>query len=127
MMKQLLLVAAGGSLGALARYGVSLMAARAAFPAFYGTVLVNIVGSLLIGVLYVAIVERGWLHPDWRSVLMVGLLGAFTTFSTFSLEAVALLEQGRWPLAAIYVTGSVVLCIAGCALGMMLARTGFAG
>lgn len=122
MMRQLLLVAIGGALGALARHGSGVVAVRLAQPGFLATAAVNILGSLLIGAGYVAIAERGWLHPDWRPFFMVGVLGAFTTFSTFSLETVTMLEQGRWSLAALYTFGSVLFCIAGCGLGMALAR-----
>jgi CrcB protein len=83
---------------------------------------INASGSLLIGVLYVLIAERALLQPDWRSVAMVGFLGGFTTFSTFSLETVTLLEHGQGVPAAAYVAASLVLCIGGAWLGIALAR-----
>jgi len=122
-MRQILFVAVGGALGALARFGLSawihaLWAPR--FPA--ATLAINALGSFLIGVLWVLIAERGVLHPDWRSVAMVGFLGAFTTFSTFSLETVRLLEDGRTVEAFAYMLGSVLLCVGGAWCGIGFAR-----
>jgi CrcB protein len=111
-MKQLLFIALGGAGGALARHWLSTVvhaSAQSHFP--WGTLLVNVLGSFAIGIAYIAIVERGALHPDWRSVTMVGFLGAFTTFSTFSLETLALLENGQAVLAVGYVVASLVVCL----------------
>lgn len=122
-MQHLLFIAFGGACGAVARYLLALQAARlwgGAFP--WGTLLINASGSLLIGVVFV-LLERMVLHPDWRSVLMVGFLGAFTTFSTFSLETVELWLQGQIGLALGYTVGSVVLCIAAAATGIMVTRS----
>ncbi len=123
-MTELLAIAIGGALGALARHGVTqggTMLFGADFP--YGTLIVNVAGSLLIGVAYVAIVERGALNPALRPALMVGFLGAFTTFSTYSLQAIALLQEGRGLAAASYVMGSVVLCLVATGIGIALTRT----
>lgn len=122
-MKHLLFIAIGGALGAVARYGLgnaihNLWSLR--FPA--GTFLVNVLGSFLIGVIFVLITEKGYIHPDWRSVLMVGFLGAFTTFSTFSLETVSLMESGQWVTALIYVLSSLVACVFAVAAAIMLTR-----
>lgn len=113
LLRNLLFVAFGGAFGALARYLLSgalhtLLPMR--FP--LATLCVNLIGSFVIGILYVLIAERGVLHPDWRSVAMVGFLGAFTTFSTFSLEVVVLLEHGHVGEALLYVLASTLLCIA---------------
>jgi len=122
-MLELFAIALGGAAGALARHG----AAHAIdswlgthFP--FGTMFVNIAGSLLIGLAFVLLIERLTLAPIWRSVMIVGFLGAFTTFSTYSLQALALLEAGRFAAAAAYVVGSVVICVAATAAGMALAR-----
>ena len=111
-MKQLLLIALGGAGGALCRYGlVNLISQiqQGKFP--YGTLSVNVIGSFLIGIMYVLIAEKVALHPDWRSILIVGFLGAFTTFSTFSLEAITLLENGQIMTAFTYIVSSLIMCL----------------
>ena len=123
LLRNLLFVALGGTFGALARFGVGhwLSSLRAAhFP--FATLLINVSGSLLMGLIYVAIAERTVLHPDWRSILMVGFLGSYTTFSTFSLETVTLLEQGLPVQAFANVGLSVLLCIAGTWAGIGVGR-----
>ena len=95
-MSQLLFIAAGGALGAVMRFMVSNAVYSVAgrdFP--YGTLAVNVLGSLLMGALYVLLVERLTDAIEWRAFLLIGVLGAFTTFSTFSMETVALLEGGE--------------------------------
>ena len=122
-MKNLMFIALGGAGGALARYGLHWLvhgADAVRFP--WATLIVNAAGSFLIGVAYVMIVERSWLHPDWRGVLMVGFLGAFTTFSTFSLETLALFESGRFGLALAYMGLSLMLCLLSVWAGMTLLR-----
>jgi len=122
-MKHLLFIALGGAGGALARHWMSTVvhaSARSHFP--WGTLSVNLLGSFCIGVLYVIIVERGMIHPDWRSVTIVGFLGAFTTFSTFSLETIALLENGQAGMALAYVLFSVTVCIVAVWMAMTITR-----
>jgi CrcB protein len=119
-----LLIALGGACGALSRYGigraVNIYLAQVHWP--LGTFAVNIAGSFTIGALYVLITEKSTIHTDWRYVLMVGFLGAFTTFSTFSLESVAMLEAGKVALALLYMSATLASCVIGCWLGMSLAR-----
>lgn len=121
-MLKLLSIALGGAGGALARY---LLATRVhglwGGPWPLGTLLVNVGGSLLIGVLFV-LLQRQLLHPDWRSVLMVGFLGAFTTFSTFALETVELLEAGQPQQAALYALASTLGCVLAAGSGIVLTR-----
>ena len=122
-MKHLVFIALGGAGGALARYGLYLLVhgqEAVRFP--WATFAVNLLGSFAIGIAYVIIVERGWVHPDWRSVTMIGFLGAFTTFSTFSLEALALFEAGRAELAVGYIVLSVLACLLAVWGGMLLMR-----
>ena len=123
-MNNLLAIALGGSLGALSRYGVDALVAALwgrNFP--YGTLLINVSGSFFIGVMYVLIIEHMEMHPIWRHILIVGFLGAYTTFSTFSLESMRLLEQGQMMAAGLYVLSSVVMCLVATWLGLMLTRS----
>ncbi len=123
MMVYSLAVAAGGALGAVSRYWLMLWVSDQGGMRFpWGTLLVNVLGSCAIGVLYVLISERIVLTEQWRALLVVGYLGAFTTFSTFSLDALLLLQEGRVLPALAYVGTSVLLCLAGAWLGMMLMR-----
>ncbi|MFL5402316.1 MAG: fluoride efflux transporter CrcB [Gemmatimonadales bacterium] len=90
------------------------------FPA--GTLLINISGSLLLGTIIRYAGETSTLTPELRALLAIGLCGGYTTFSSFSYETVALLEDGEWTRAALYVAGSVVLSLAATLLGFALAR-----
>jgi CrcB protein len=122
-MKYLLFIALGGASGAVARYLLAGWAHRlweGHFPV--GTLLVNILGSFTIGVVYVLLVEKQLIHQDWRGVLMVGFLGAFTTFSTFSLETINLLEAGHLSQAVGYMLASAVLCVVMAGAGIQLSR-----
>ncbi|MEM7252812.1 MAG: fluoride efflux transporter CrcB [Pseudomonadota bacterium] len=126
-MPALIAIAIGGALGAVSRYAIASAIYAwlgRGFPT--GTLVVNVLGSLLMGFLWVAMAERLDANSALRAGLTVGLLGAFTTFSTFSLETLALMQNGEFAKAGLNVALSVVLCILGCALGMMLARVTFA-
>ncbi len=121
-----LAVAFGGALGAMSRYWMYNTWTKLAENQFpYVTLLVNIIGSLLIGVFFVLLIERANLGLEWRNVISVGFLGAFTTFSTFSLDALGLIELGQIPLALLYVIVSVLTCILAAWLGLSLARLVF--
>lgn len=116
-----LLVAAGGAAGALSRFWVGVAAVAAFGPAWpVGTLLVNVVGSFLIG----AVATAAWGSAPLKAGVITGFLGGFTTFSAFSLETVRLVEGGRSGQAALYVALSVALCIAAAAAGVALARSG---
>lgn len=122
-MMQALAIAGGGAVGALLRFwmanGVYTLMGRG-FP--YGTLFINVLGSLLMGLLFVLLVERSVAAPEWRALLMVGLLGSFTTFSTFSLETLNLLEGGEFGKALLNVLLSVVLCLAAAVAGVVAGR-----
>ncbi|MEZ5540640.1 MAG: fluoride efflux transporter CrcB [Pseudomonadota bacterium] len=122
-MNQLLAIAAGGALGALLRYWTSVSVHGrfgTAFP--WGTLTVNVLGSLLMGFLYIWLIERTAAAPALRAFLMIGLLGAFTTFSTFSIETLNLLETGQAGRALANVLVSVIVCIFAAGLGVFAAR-----
>jgi CrcB protein len=121
MMMTLLQVALGGAIGACLRFGVVQAMLRVPGPGFpLGVLTVNVAGSFLMGVVVVLVLQRdiAWLNP----LVAVGILGGFTTFSTFSLEAFTLLERGHVLAAGSYVALSVVLSLAALALGVALAR-----
>lgn len=122
-MQQLLAIAGGGALGAVLRYGMSNAIYRVLgrdFP--YGTLAVNVLGSLLMGFLVVVLLERVAVSDEWRAALLVGLLGAFTTFSTFSLETLTLFESGEPMKAIANIVLSVSFCLAATWLGLSLGR-----
>jgi len=122
-MRQWLAIAAGGAIGALLRYWVSTgthaLLGRG-FP--YGTFTVNVLGSLLMGFLYVWLLDRVVTGPVVRAFLLIGLLGGFTTFSSFSIESLNLIEAGQVFKALANVLLSVTVCIAAAGLGVLIAR-----
>ena len=122
-MTQILSIAAGGALGALLRFWVSsglhALLGRA-FP--YGTLAVNILGSLMMGFLYVLFLERMTVGPEIRAGLLIGLLGAFTTFSTFSIETLNLIEQADYLKAGLNMLLSVVACLSAAWIGLSIGR-----
>jgi CrcB protein len=122
-MNQVLAIAVGGAVGAVLRFWTSnLVYARLGQDFPYGTLVVNVLGSLLMGFLYILLLERLSLGPEWRAVLLIGLLGAFTTFSTFSIETLNLIEAGFLLRAGTNIVASVVLCIMAAWLGVILGR-----
>ena len=127
-MTEFLAIALGGAVGALLRWGIMLGMTNVLRESFsFGTLLVNVVGSLLIGIAFVCLVERIQTEgiaasPAFKSAVMIGVLGAFTTFSTFSLQTLDMLIDGRWMAGSLYVITSVVLCLLATALGIGLAR-----
>lgn len=114
-------VALGGAIGALARFGTQIAARQAFGPSWpVGTLAINVIGSFLMGVLFVWLAERGLMRL--APFLMVGVLGAYTTFSTFSLDALVLWERGQPWQAAVYVVASFALSLGAVLGGVALAR-----
>lgn len=122
-MSQVLTIAAGGAVGAVMRYwvstGIYLLLGRG-FP--YGTLAVNVLGSMAMGFLYILFLERMNVSPEWRAALLVGFLGAFTTFSTFSIETLNLIEQADYMKAGLNMLVSVVACLLACWVGLIIGR-----
>jgi CrcB protein len=122
-IKVVIAIACGGAVGAVARYavasGVYGVLGRG-FP--YGTLTVNVAGSFVMGLASVVMVERILVAPEWRAALLVGVLGAFTTFSAFSIETLGLIEQGDSLKAGANVVLSVALCVVACWAGLILGR-----
>jgi fluoride exporter len=120
-----LAVAAGGALGSVARFWMTGAMAALTGPKFpFGTLLINILGSFVIGVVAGVTLtpDRMGMHPDMRIFLMVGICGGFTTFSAFSLQTLELLQNGDLIPAALYVAGSVILCVLFVWFGWSLGR-----
>jgi CrcB protein len=122
-MEQLAAIAAGGALGAVLRYWTSTAVHSRLGTAFpYGTLTVNILGSLLMGFLYIWLTDRLASGPAVRAFLVIGLLGAFTTFSTFSMETLNLVESGHPGKALANAIISVSVCFVAAAAGVLAAR-----
>jgi len=122
-VQMLFFIALGGAIGAVLRYSVSKgvhALAGSGFP--YGTLTVNVLGSLLMGFLYIILIERVSNNLPLRATLIIGFLGAFTTFSTFSIETFNLLENGEAFKAFTNILVSVLLCLLAAWLGVILGR-----
>lgn len=118
-----IIVFLGGGIGAALRHGCNIAAARLLGTAFpYGTLFINVAGSLAMGLIAEYFALKAGLPQHWRLFLTTGVLGGFTTFSAFSLEAALLYERGELIGAAIYVVASVVLAIAGLFAGLAIVR-----
>ncbi len=118
-MGSVLLVGTGGALGAMGRYGLSLLPWRGEFPLL--TLLTNLLGAVLIGFI-AGLAGRGRLNPSAALFWKTGVCGGFTTFSAFSLETLALLERGKYATGALYACGSVLACLAGVVIGRLAVR-----
>lgn len=122
-MREWLLVAAGGAAGACARYGLDRLGQALRLHPTLAIAAANIIGSFLIGLIAASALISTPQHVVWRHGVSIGLLGAFTTFSTFSLHSLTLMSDGRWLAAGANVGGSVALCLLACGAGLALGRT----
>jgi fluoride exporter len=122
-MSQVMAIAAGGALGSVLRYWLSTWVYALAGRGFpYGTLVVNVLGCLIMGVLFVLLVERMGENTVLRAGLLIGVLGGFTTFSSFSIETFSLIEQGDWMRAMANSVASLVLCLGATWVGVIIAR-----
>ena len=122
-MQELLIISLGAVVGANARYLISRYAARILGPVFpYGTLLINIIGSIIVGFFVIWATERAWVDPRWRLLVVVGFCGAFTTFSSYAFESMAYFEQGQWLLLWTNILTNNILCLLGALAGMAIAR-----
>jgi len=119
----LVLIGLGGFVGAIARYlvgGWATSLGRGTFP--WGTMVVNLTGSFIIGVLFALMIERAAISSTWRGPLMIGFVGSYTTFSTLTLESWRLLEDGAWLLGITNLAGSLLVGVAAVVLGIGIGR-----
>jgi fluoride exporter len=123
-MQTILWISIGAIVGANLRYFAGQAAARLLSPTFpYGTLLINLSGSFVLGFFLIWTGERVLADPRWRLLIAIGFCGGFTTFSSFAYESFALFEQGRWAASAFNIIGTNVLCLVGVAVGAALARS----
>ena len=123
-MMNVLVIGIGGFVGAVARYGIAVWIGQRwgrSFP--LGTFVINVSGSFLIGLLMTLMAERFTENPQWRLLLVVGFLGAYTTFSTFEYETGALLKDGEWLFAGLNMVLSVIVGFAALKLGEVMAKS----
>ncbi len=122
-MKDFLAISVAAILGANLRYVLSRVAAREFGPVFpFGTLVINIVGSFIVGLFVVWTTERVLVDPRWRLLVVVGFCGSFTTFSSYAYESMSFFEHGQWGLMLINIFSNNVLCLAGALAGMAVAR-----
>jgi CrcB protein len=122
-LKDILVISVGAVVGANARWVISRYAARLLSPIFpYGTLLINVSGSFIVGFFLIWTSERVLMDPRWRLLVVVGFCGAFTTFSSYAFESMAYIEQGQWLLLAANFLANNLLCFAAVLAGMALAR-----
>ena len=122
-MLDVLVICLGAIVGANARYFISRYAAQVLGPVFpYGTLFINVVGSLIVGFFVVWTSERVLVDPRWRLLVVVGFCGSLTTFSSYAFESMSFFERGQWLLMFANIFGNNLLCLAGALAGMGLAR-----
>ena len=122
-MKDFLAISVAAVVGANLRYLLSRLAAKEFGPVFpYGTLVINILGSFIVGFFVIWSTERVLLDPRWRVLVVVGFCGSFTTFSSYAFESMSFFEHGQWTLMLANVLGNNLLCLGGVLAGMALAR-----
>ena len=122
-MKDFLAISIAAIIGANLRYFISRLAAREfglIFP--YGTLIINILGSFIVGFFVICTAERVLLDPRWRLLVVVWFCGSFTTFSSYAFESMSYFEQGQWMLMLANIFSNNLLCLGGALAGMALAR-----
>lgn len=122
-MKDFLAISLAAILGANLRYLLSRVAVREFGPVFpFGTLIINIVGSFIVGLFVIWTTERVLLDPRWRLLVVVGFCGSFTTFSSYAFETMSFFEHGQWGLMLANLLGNNLLCLAAALAGMAVAR-----
>jgi len=122
-MRLYLMIGIAGAFGAMARFALTSLLMHTLGRGFpFGTLVVNVLGSVLMGFLAIWLSSRWEMPLEYRIAILTGFLGAFTTFSAFSIDALALMERNQWLLASLYIGVTVLLCILGARGGMLLAE-----
>ena len=122
-MKDFLTISLGAIVGANLRYILSRLAVREFGPIFpYGTLIINIVGSFIVGLFVIWTTERVLMDPRWRLLVVIGFCGSFTTFSSFAFETMSFFEQGQWGLMLANIFSNNLLCLGAALAGMAVAR-----
>ena len=122
-MEVVLVVGLGGAVGAILRWWVGVLMSHLLAPVFLGTLVVNLAGSFLVGVLLIWFQGKLPINDVLRTGIVVGLLGGFTTYSAFSMEAVSMMMAGFYGRASAYVLATVAVCLVGTWAGVMLGRS----
>ena len=123
-MRAYLWVSLGALFGANLRYFVSRLAAKLLSPTFpYGTLIINVTGSFILGLFMIWTTERVLADPKWRLLIAVGFCGSYTTFSSYAFETIALFEQGHWSLFALNILTNNLLCLVAVLAGAAIARS----
>lgn len=122
-MKDFLAISLAAIVGANLRYAISRLAVREFGPVFpYGTLVINVIGSFIVGLFVIWTTERVLVDPRWRLLVAVGFCGSFTTFSGYAFESMSLFERGQWGLMLANIFSNNLLCLGAALAGMAVAR-----